>query len=95
VSGGAGTAGATAGRTPTQNARVGYCLLVSGGRCELGIAETSCDVTVTMFSVASEARVADAGMSCRQGDTRGVVMTTVARQRAEIRVCYTHKAQIH
>ena len=46
-----------------------------------------------MFSVASEARVADARMSCRQGDTRGVVMTTVARQRAEIRVCYTHTAQ--
>jgi len=52
VSGGAGTAGATAGRTPTQNALVGRSgrlnshrltryrqdrLVVSGGRCELGI----------------------------------------------------------
>ena len=52
VSGGAGTAGATAGRTPTQNAVVGrsgrlnshrltrhrqHCLVVSSGRCEFGI----------------------------------------------------------
>ena len=52
VSGGAGTAGATAGRTPTQNALVGragrlsshrptrhrqHCLVVSGRRCELDI----------------------------------------------------------
>ena len=52
VSGGAGTAGATAGRTPTQNALVGRSgrldshhptrqrqerLVVSGWRCELGI----------------------------------------------------------
>jgi len=52
VSGAAGTAGATAGRTPVQKALVGrsgrlsshrltrhrqHCLVVSGGRCELGI----------------------------------------------------------
>ena len=56
VSGGAGTAGATAGRTPTQNALVEqsgrlnshrrtrhrqHCLVMSGGRCELGITGTA------------------------------------------------------
>ena len=56
VSGGAGTAGATAGRTPTQNAlvrrsgrlsshrltrhRQQHCLVVFGGRCELRIKRT-------------------------------------------------------
>jgi len=52
VSGGAGTASATAGRTPTQNVLVRqssrlnshrlsrqHCLVVSGGRCELGISQ--------------------------------------------------------
>jgi len=42
-----------------------------------------------MFSVASEARIALAGVSRGEIETRGVVMATAARQRAEISVCYT------
>ena len=56
VSGDACTVGATAGRTPTQNALVGWSdrlsshrLVVSGGRCELGINEHT--KTVRLFSL--------------------------------------------
>jgi len=47
-----------------------------------------------MFSVASEARIALAGVSRGEIETRGVVMATAARQRAEISVCYTRHRKL-
>ena len=73
MSGGASTAGATAGRTPTQNALVGQSgrlnsrqrqdrLVVSDGRCELGISVGGGEPTTYYSSrtAANQLRDADA-----------------------------------